>query len=121
MTIFRTLAASALLASTIASPVLAAAPPSAAAVVDADGTLARGIGATGASRVGTGSYTVTFTNASLSTSCAYVASIGLSATSGISDPGTVSVAAVSGDTVSVLTYDQHAEPADRGFHVYVAC
>ncbi len=121
MNISKLLAASALFASLLCAPAIATAPPSAAAVVDPDGTLARGILSASASRVGTGSYTVTFDDPQVSSSCAYVASIGLSGTSGTSAPGTVGVAAVADGTIAVSTYDRYGQPADLGFHVYVAC
>lgn len=92
-----------------------------AAAVDADGTLARGILATAASRTGTGAYTVTFSNSAASSTCAYTAAVGLSATSGTSDPGFVNVAAVSAGTIAVRTYDTNGNLADRGFHVYAMC
>jgi hypothetical protein len=92
-----------------------------AAVVDPDGTLVRGIFASTATRLDTGSYQVTFSNGGFSSSCAYTASIGLSATSGVSDAGFVTVAAVSAGTIAVRTYDTHGNAADLGFHVFGAC
>lgn len=92
-----------------------------AAVVDADGTLARGIFANGATRTGVGAYTVTFANSAASGTCAYTAAVGLSATSGTSDPGFVNVAAVSGGTIAVRTYDRKGRPVDLGFHVFAMC
>lgn len=95
--------------------------PDGAATVDPDGSMVRSRFVTSTARTGVGAYTVTFNNSSLSTTCAYTASIGLSGTSGISDPGLVNVAAVSGGTIAVRTYDTHGEAADRGFHVFAAC
>lgn len=92
-----------------------------AAVVNSDGTLARGISVSSAARLDTGSYTVTFSNGSLSTTCAYTASIGLSATTGVSTAGFINVSAVSGGTIAVRTYDPHGNAADLGFHVFAAC
>jgi len=97
------------------------ATPGGAAVVDPDGTLVRGIFVSSASHSDTGAYTVTFLNSAFSTTCAYTASIGLSGTSGISDPGFVNVAAVSAGTIAVRTYDEHGNAADRGFQLYGAC
>ena len=92
-----------------------------AAVVNSDGTLARGVAATSSARVDTGAYTVTFDYGKLASTCAYTASIGLSGTSGISDPGLVNVAAVSGGTIAIRTYDTNGNPADLGFQVFAAC
>jgi hypothetical protein len=92
-----------------------------AAVVDPDGTLVRGISATSAIRLDTGSYNVTFDYGKISDTCAYTASVGLSGTSGTSEPGFVNVAAVSGGTIAVRTYDKMGNPVDRGFHVFAAC
>jgi hypothetical protein len=97
-----------------------AAAPAAAAAVASDGTLVRGLGTLSASRTAMGTYTVTFSDVKIATSCAYTASIGSSGTA-ISDPGSVNVAAGSSGAIQVLTYDAHGEAADRGFHVYVAC
>ncbi|HWA89003.1 MAG TPA: hypothetical protein VG889_03145 [Rhizomicrobium sp.] len=93
-----------------------------AAVVNSDGSLARGILASSAARVGTGDYTVTFTNPNVAPFCAYTAAIGLSGTSGTEDPGliTVSQSGTAG-AIEVRTYDTHAVQADRGFHVFAAC
>jgi hypothetical protein len=91
------------------------------AAVASDGTFVRGIFATGSARTGTGAYTVTFTNGSLSTTCAYTASIGISGTSGASPPGFVNVAAVSGGTIAVRTYNPQGIAADFPFQVYAAC
>lgn len=92
-----------------------------AAVVDPDGTLARGILATSAARTDLGAYTVTFANGSFSTTCAYTADIGLSAQSGVSAPGIVNVAVVGAGTIAVRTYDTKGNAADLGFHVFGAC
>ncbi|HTT99533.1 MAG TPA: hypothetical protein VMF58_15905 [Rhizomicrobium sp.] len=95
--------------------------PGGAAAVGSDGTLVRGVFATAAAHTGTGAYTVTFANPNLSTSCAYTASIGLTGSSGVSAPGFVNVAASSGGTIAVRTYDVHGNAADLGFQVYAAC
>ena len=103
-------------------PALAAAPPSATAVVGSDGTLVRGIAVTGAAHVDTGVYTVTFTSADVPTACAYTASVG-SPDQGVSEPlSLVNVGASdTAGTIQVYTYDKHAVAADRPFAVYVAC
>jgi len=92
-----------------------------AAVVDPDGTLVRGVLATSASHTGTGTYDVTFNNGAFSSSCAYTAAIGLSGSEDVSAPGFANVAAVSGGTIAVMTYDKNGNPADLGFHVFGAC
>ena len=92
-----------------------------AAVVNPDGSLVRGISANSATRLGTGSYQVTFSNGSFSSSCAYTASIGLSGASGVSDAGFINVAAVGSGTIAVRTYDTNGNAADLGFHVFGAC
>lgn len=93
----------------------------AAAVVNADGTLVRGIGTASASRTGMGAYTVAFQGGTVSTACVYTASVGLSTTSGVSEPGFVTVAGVSGGTIAVQTYDKRGNPLDLGFHVTTSC
>lgn len=95
--------------------------PAGTASVDADGTLVRGISVTSATRINTGAYNVTFSNSAFSTTCAYTVAIGLSGTSGTSDPGFANVAPVGAGTIAVLTYDTHGDPADRGFHIDAAC
>jgi len=92
-----------------------------AAVVDPDGSLVRGVSVNSAARLGTGSYTVTFSNGAFSSSCAYTAAIGLSGTSGTSAAGFVNVAGVGGGTIAVRTYDTNGNAADLGFHVFGAC
>jgi hypothetical protein len=92
-----------------------------AAVVDPDGTLARGVFASSATRADVGEYTVAFNNASIPTACAYTATIGLSASAGVSAPGLVTVAQAGNGNVAVRTYDVKGNPADLGFHVFAAC
>lgn len=91
------------------------------AVVDANGTVQRQLNVVSTLRTGTGAYTVTTFNSAFSTTCAYTAAIGLSGTSGTSDLGIVNVAAVSGATITVRTYDMNGAAADRGFHLFSAC
>jgi hypothetical protein len=106
----------------LSAPAIAAAPPSATAVVGSDGSLIRGIAVTGASHVSTGVYTVTFSNSDLPTACAYTASVG-SPTAGVNEtPSLVNVgAAGTAGTISVRTYVWPSTPADLPFEVYVAC
>jgi hypothetical protein len=95
--------------------------PAYTAVVDANGALARGRGATGTVHNNTGIYEVDF--AKDVTACGYTAAIGLSTTTGGSDPGTVAVAGRSGtpDGVYVQTFDRKGHAADLGFHLIVTC
>lgn len=39
----------------------------------------------------------------------------------VSEPGFVNVAAVSGGTIAVRTYDMKGSPVDHGFHVFTPC
>jgi len=95
--------------------------PSFFAVVDKDGTLARGYRAVSAKHLSTGAYVVNF-KADV-TGCSYTASVGLSGTSGSEDDGTVHVAgrASHPKSIFVRTYDMENAASDRGFHVIVAC
>jgi hypothetical protein len=122
MTLARISVFAAIFVSALSAPAAAVAPPSAAAMVASDGTLTGGIAVTSASRLDTGVYTVTFSNAKISTDCAFTASIG-------STPGANQIAALvnvggsnSLGTISVYTYSaQTRAPADLPFQVYVAC
>jgi len=95
--------------------------PSATAVVDPDGTLARGYNAVSATHLATGQYEVAF--GSNVSECGYTAAIGLSGTSGSSDFGTVNVAKRGGNkkAVFVQTFDVNGNLADLGFHLIVQC
>ena len=91
------------------------------AVVNFDGTLARGRGATGVLHTDTGIYEVDFTKDV--SACGYTASIGLTGTTGGSDPGTVTVVGRSGTPkgVYIQTFDRKGHAADLGFHLILAC
>ena len=95
--------------------------PSFIAVVDADGTLARGRGATGVIHTTEGIYEVDFTKDV--SACAYTASIGLPGTTGGSDPGTVTVAGRSEtpNGVYVQTFDRKGRAQNLGFHLILSC
>ena len=95
--------------------------PDAAAVVDPDGTLSRGFNTASALRLDTGSYVVTPSNGGQPATCAYTATVGLSAQSGVSDPGFVTVAQGPDGTIAVRTYDKTGNAADLGFHTIVSC
>lgn len=95
--------------------------PSFTAVVDSAGTLARGYRAVSATRTGVGSYQVAFEkNVS---ACNYTATVGLPGSSGSELFGTVSVSPRAGKpkALFVQTFEIGGDPADRGFHLIVAC
>ena len=102
-------------------PAVAAKGPSYAAVVNDDGSLARGRDAVSSQRVGPGQYEVVF--AAEVHRCAYNATIGLSGSMGSSVLGTANVAARNGNKSAVLvqTFDAAGNPFNLGFHVIVAC
>jgi hypothetical protein len=109
-------------AATLATPAAHAGNgPSFTAVVNSDGTLARGLKATGAVRFGTGTYEVDFTKDI--TACGYTLAVGLSGNVGSSAPGTVNVVGRVGNPngIFVQTFDELGVAADRGFHVIVTC
>lgn len=89
------------------------------AVVRADGTLARGFQAVSATRLGTGIYQVLFAHDI--TGSAYLGTIGLDTSSGISPSGQMAVVGRAGapNGVWVQTYDAVGNAADRGFHMAV--
>jgi hypothetical protein len=91
------------------------------AVVNANGTLARGHKAVSATRLGTGAYEVVFRKDVRS--CAYLATIGLSGSAGSSLPGEITVVGRSGNDrgVFVTTHSSGGAPADLGFHLAVHC
>jgi hypothetical protein len=101
---------------------IAGMPPTAQtfyAVVRADGTLARGFQAVSATKLGPGIYQVLFAHDI--TGSAYVGTIGLDTTSGVSPSGQMAVVGRFGapNGVWVQTYDAAGNPADRGFHMAV--
>lgn len=92
------------------------------AVVKADGVLKRGSGAVSASQPeGTGTYEVDFT--ADVTGCAYVATLGEPASSGIAPAGDITVAGRSGvpEGIFVETANIHGVLKNRSFHVDVGC
>jgi hypothetical protein len=91
------------------------------AVVDPDGTLARGKGAIMAQSLGDGAYEVLFYRGVRN--CAYVATIGISGSNGQSEPGEITVAGRFNNKrgVFVQTHDSTGAFADRGFHLQVSC
>jgi hypothetical protein len=92
------------------------------AVINADGTIARGKGVVSVTHTaGAGSYIVFF-NKDV-TNCVFTATIGLSGSSGTSARGFITTvgAAAGADGVFVTTDDTAGNPAERGFHLYVGC
>jgi hypothetical protein len=91
------------------------------AVVNANGTTARGKGNRSSNRSSTGTYQVRFWRNIRG--CGYTATIGLGGASGTSSPGEVTVVgeAASVTGVFVQTYNSAGTLTDRGFHLYVDC
>ncbi|NEP12243.1 MAG: hypothetical protein F6K14_18955 [Symploca sp. SIO2C1] len=91
------------------------------AVVNVNGTLDRGFGVVSSQKLMTGGYEVTF-NRNIS-SCAYVATIGSAASSGIVSPAAISVIGRSGNAngLYVVTSDLSGTRKDEPFHLVVQC
>jgi hypothetical protein len=91
------------------------------AVVNPDGSLARGFRAVSSQRFSPGQYEVVF-NRNVS-GCAYIATIGLSGSSGASPSGEITVVGRFGNANAVFltTTDSAGNFADRGFHLAVHC
>jgi hypothetical protein len=89
------------------------------AVVNANGTLARGRKAVSATRLGAGAYEVVFRKDVRKS--AYLATIGLSGSAGSSLPGEITVVGRSGNDrgVFVTTHSSGGASADLGFHLAV--
>jgi hypothetical protein len=101
---------------------LAGLPPTAQAffaVVNANGTLARGFQALSATRLGVGVYQVLFSHDI--TGSAYIGTIGLTGSLGGSPPGQISVVGRAGapNGVFVQTFNSAGAPADLAFHLAV--
>jgi hypothetical protein len=91
------------------------------AVVNANGTLARGFRAVSSQKLAVGQYEVIF-NRNVR-NCAYVASIGLSGAVGASSPGEITVVGRFNNDrgVFVTTHNSAGAAADLGFHIAVHC
>jgi hypothetical protein len=91
------------------------------AVVNADGSLARGVGAASVSTSGTGNKIVIFDRNVRD--CTYTASVGLSGASGTSAAGFITVvgAAIDENGVFVTTDDILGASTDLGFHLHLTC
>jgi hypothetical protein len=97
-------------------------PPTAQAfyaVVNSNGTLARGFQAVSSTRLVTGAYQVLFSHDI--TGSAYVGTIGLPGTSGSSPSGEIAVVGRAGapNGVFVQTFDSAGKAADRSFHLAI--
>jgi hypothetical protein len=91
------------------------------AVVNANGTEARGEQILSTANVGLGAYEVITTkNVSL---CAFVAVIGSSASSGTEPTGQITTVRRVGTTngIFIATTDSAGNPANRGFHLMTVC
>ncbi|MBP0018610.1 MAG: glycoside hydrolase family 18 protein [Cyanobacteria bacterium SBLK] len=92
------------------------------AVVNLDGTLARGFGAVSSQRLSTGAYEVIF-NRNVR-NCAYVATVGLAGSSGATEPAAVSVVGrynnVNGVYVATSGFSLGTQK-DEPFHLIVQC
>jgi hypothetical protein len=91
------------------------------AVVNANGTLARGLGAVSSQRLALGAYEVIF-NRNVR-DCAYVATIGLSGSAFSSPPGEITVVGrvTSANGVFLTVSNSAGAPTDLGFHLAVHC
>jgi len=108
----------------LAVPATAAGLPATAqghfAVVNANGTLARGFGTVSSARLAVGQYQVVFIqNVARS---AFTATIGLTGSVGVSPPGEIAVVGRAGmpNGVFVQTWNSAGTPADRSFHLHVS-
>jgi hypothetical protein len=91
-------------------------------VVNANGTLARGFGATAATRIAVGTYRVTYRQDV--TGCAFNGTIGLAGSAGVSPAGEIQVVGAAGfpNAVFVTTTNSAGDArVDRGFHLSVDC
>ncbi|MBF9127750.1 hypothetical protein I0C86_01870 [Plantactinospora sp. S1510] len=108
----------------LAVPATAAGLPATAqghfAVVNTNGTLARGFGAVSSVRLAVGQYQVVFIQDV--TRSAFTATIGLPGSVGGSPPGEIAVVGRAGvpNGVFVQTWNSAGTPADRSFHLHVS-
>lgn len=91
------------------------------AVIDADGSFARGKGVVSTATLGTGAYEVIF-NKNVR-GCVYTATIGLSGDSGTSAPGFITTVGRVTDLngVFISTDDVTGASTNLGFHLHVGC
>ncbi len=91
------------------------------AVINSDGTFARGKGVNSSTNLTTGQYEVIF-NRNVSR-CAFIATVGSSASSGTEPTGEITTVRRVGTANGVFlsTHDSSGAFANRGFHLMVAC
>jgi len=91
------------------------------AVVNSDGSLARGRNVASVDHLAAGVYIVHFTT--LKTGCAFTATVGLGGSSGTSAPGYATVVGSAADPNGVFmdTYGSNGVNADLGFHLVTTC
>ena len=93
------------------------------AVVNADGTIARGVNvsAGSSSHPATGQYQVVFVGVDISI-CAYAATLGYPDNSGYAPAGMITASNTQYmNVVAVATYNAAGAPADRPFHLSILC
>lgn len=90
------------------------------AVVNANGTLARGFGVVSSARLSAGQYQVVFNHDI--TRSAFTATLGLPGSVGGSPPGEIAVVGRAGvpNGVFVQTWTSAGVPADRSFHIHIS-
>ena len=96
-------------------------PPRVFAVVNADGTLARGRGASTVTKIGTGVYDVRF-NRNIGT-CTWEGTVGFGQFSGSTGPAQITITGRAGTTngLFVTTFDATGVATDEPFHALVVC
>jgi hypothetical protein len=101
-------------------PVCVRVPPQYFAVVNSDGTLARG--SQGVTSNGGGGNVIVVTPRDV-TNCAYVATVGLTGSTSTASDGTATVVGRSDDATAVYvsTYSQSGASAAEAFHLIILC
>lgn len=91
------------------------------AVINADGSTARGFQVASSQAFGNGFYEVIFSQDV--TGCAYVATVGEAGSTGVPSPGQIVVIGRAGtpNGVFVATTDSAGNPEDHGFHIAIHC
>jgi hypothetical protein len=91
------------------------------AVVELDGSLARGSGVVSTNYEGLGFYTVRFSQDVRA--CVWIATLGYSGSVGVAPPGSVTVVGENVDVTGVWisTYDETGTSTDMSFHLTVTC
>jgi hypothetical protein len=96
-------------------------PPRVFAVVNADGTLARGKGVTSVTKIGTGTYDVRFSR-NIGT-CTWEGTVGFGQFSGSTGPAQITITGRAGTTngLFVTTFNATGASTDEPFHALVVC